>query len=73
MSLVENGLGISLMPELAVYGENYNIDTYPLETGESRTIGLIMRKDIIYSPAVKRMYEYINDYIDEQNLRNIYE
>ena len=53
------------------YDKNYDIDTYPLEMSESRTIGLIMRKDIIYSPAVKRMYEYINDYIDEQNLRNI--
>jgi len=57
--LVESGLGISIMPEMILKKVSYNINIFPLEPNEFRTIGLITQPKQLLSPATKKMYEHI--------------
>lgn len=59
LALVESGLGISIMPELILKKVSYNINVFPLEPNEFRTIGLIAQPKQLLSPATKKMYDHI--------------
>lgn len=65
LALVESGLGISIMPELILKKVSYNINVFPLEPNEFRTIGLIAQHKQLLSPATKKMYEHIIDLVGE--------
>lgn len=65
LALVESGLGISIMPELILKKVSYNINVFPLEPNEFRTIGLIAQQKQLLSPATKKMYDHIIAITDE--------
>jgi len=63
MSMVESGLGISILPELILRRISYNIVAKPLNPPAYRRIGFAVRSFRDASLAVKRFYEYLR--IDE--------
>lgn len=65
LAIVESGLGISLVPELVLKKVSFDIKVYPFEPNEFRTIGLITNQKQMPSPATKKLYNHIIDYINE--------
>lgn len=63
ISFAARGLGIGLMPELALQGVAENVSIYPVEPEESRLIGLITQAKVDLSPAAEAMKEFITDYV----------
>ena len=59
MSMVENGLGISILPELILQRTPYRIVKKELETAAYRNIGFVMKDAKAASLAVKRFLEYL--------------
>lgn len=59
MSMVESGLGISILPELILQRIPYRILSKELEIPAYRRIGLAMRNRKAVSLAVKRFIEYL--------------
>lgn len=60
MSMVENGLGISILPELILQRIPYQIITKELEVPAFRNIGIAMREQQSLSLAAKRFLEYLS-------------
>lgn len=60
MSMVENGLGISILPELILKRIPYQIITKELEVPAFRNIGIAMREQKSLSLAAKRFLEYLS-------------
>jgi DNA-binding transcriptional LysR family regulator len=63
VSLVSNGFGICIMPELVMKSMHYEVDSYALMPKGFRTIGIssIDKNDL--SPAAKKLYDFIiNEY-----------
>ncbi|TQR36994.1 LysR family transcriptional regulator [Lysinibacillus sphaericus] len=63
-SMVENNLGISILPEMIIPKDLDSIKVIPLELAQSRTIGLAIRTPI--SPAVKKFTEITESWIRKQ-------
>lgn len=61
MSMVEKGLGISILPELILRRTTYHIVTKELDVPAYRNLGLAMRDRKNASLAVKRFLEYLDD------------
>lgn len=59
MSMVESGLGISILPELILKRIPYHIVIKELDVPAYRNIGLVMRDQKTVSIAVKRFMEYL--------------
>ena len=59
MSMVENGLGISILPELILQRIPYNIVIKELEEPAYRRIGIALRDQKSTSLAVRRFLEYL--------------
>lgn len=59
MSMVESGLGISILPSLVLRRNSYNIVQKPLEEPAYRKLCLAIRNDAGIPPAAKRFLEYI--------------
>ncbi len=59
MSMVENGLGISILPELILQRIPYQIIAKELEVPAFRNIGVAMRNRKSLSLATKRFLEYL--------------
>lgn len=59
MSMVENGLGISILPQLILQRTPYRIITKELDVPAYRNIGIAMRSKKSTSVAVKKFLEYI--------------
>lgn len=60
MSMVENGLGISILPQLILKRAPYKIIAKPLDVPASRSIGFALKDKKTASVAVKRFLEYLN-------------
>ncbi len=60
MSMVEKGLGISILPELILKRTPYNIVTKELDFPARRTLGLAMRDRKRISLAVTRLIEHLD-------------
>ncbi len=60
MSMVESGLGISILPELILKRTPYRIAVKELDVPAYRTIGLALRDKKSASLAVKRFMEYLS-------------
>lgn len=55
-ALIESGIGIGIMPELALKKISNDINTYPFKPCEYRTIGLAALKKQSLSPASLKMF-----------------
>ncbi len=60
MSMVENGLGISILPELILQRIPYQIIAKELEVPAFRNIGIAMREQKSLTLAAKRFLEYLS-------------
>ena len=58
MSMAEQGLGISILPELILRRIPYNVVVKPLDRPAYRTIGIAMKNQETASAAVKKFLEY---------------
>jgi len=78
ISMVEEGFGVTILPELALPRYQAKIHVKPLQPPFIRTIGCIFRSAETLSPAVKAFLSFIteqlnsgeNDKSDETNLNN---
>lgn len=59
MSMVESGLGLSILPGLILRRIPYKIAIRPLTVPASRTLGLALRKEARAPLAVRRFLEYL--------------
>ncbi|RLQ90244.1 LysR substrate-binding domain-containing protein [Planomicrobium sp. Y74] len=65
-SMVENGMGISILPEMALYRLPENIRVCSLEGDYYRSIGITAVSFKNLSPATKKFIEYTQLWLDQQ-------
>lgn len=66
IAMVEQGLGISIMPELLLKGRDSSLKALELEPPCSRTIGLALASSSDDSPATKSFAEYVCRWVKEE-------
>lgn len=59
IAMVEQGLGISIMPELLLKGRNDNVQILPLIPEAKRTIGIAISAGSKAGPATRRFADYV--------------
>ena len=63
IAMVEQGLGISIMPELLLKGRHDDVAVLPLVPEAKRTIGLAIAKGSSGGPAVRNFAFYVREYV----------
>lgn len=63
IAMIEQGLGISIMPELLLCGQSSKIRAIPLENGATRTIGLAVLKTSQSDLCVKLFAAHIKNWL----------
>ena len=63
IAMVEQGLGISIMPELLLKGRHDEIQILPLVPEAKRIIGLAVADSERAGPAVRRFADYVVRYV----------
>ena len=66
IAMVEQGLGISIMPELLLKGRQYDLQIMPLVPEAKRTIGLALAAGERAGPATRRFADYVVRYVTAQ-------
>ncbi|MHC0036637.1 LysR family transcriptional regulator [Pseudoneobacillus sp. C159] len=61
MAMVEQGLGVSILPELVLRGQHRQISIVGL--GEFRSLGIAVNSLQDASPAVRKFLEYVKNYL----------
>ena len=67
ISMVENGLGISILPEMVLHWVPTNVRTIKLEGENFRTIGIASTNFKTLAPATKKFIEYLNSWLSESS------
>ena len=65
IAMVEQGLGISIMPELLLKGRHDDIQMLPLVPEAKRTIGIAIAAGEKAGPATRRFADYVVRYVTE--------
>ncbi|MBR2699131.1 MAG: LysR family transcriptional regulator [Clostridia bacterium] len=65
IAMVENGLGVSIVPELLLQGHSDNLRAMELFPGAKRTIALAVPDAAGMSPAVQAFVEYAKRWVDD--------
>ena len=65
IAMVEQGLGISIMPELLLKGRQDDIQMLPLVPEAKRTIGIAIAAGDKAGPATRRFADYVVRYVTE--------
>lgn len=65
MSMVENGLGVSVLTGLVLRRTPYRVVTLPLDPPQYRDITLAVRSFSALSPAVARFVEHVHAWLEE--------
>lgn len=68
VSLVSNGFGICIIPELVMNSMHYEVKRYSLLPPGFRTIGISCMEEGELSPAAKKLYDYIIKVYDEPRI-----
>ncbi|MCF0136745.1 MAG: LysR family transcriptional regulator [Oscillospiraceae bacterium] len=66
IAMVEQGLGISIMPELLLKGRHDNLKIKELVPPSKRTIGLAIPEASRHSPATRKFADYIIKWVTEE-------
>ncbi len=69
LSMVESGLGLGILPELALKKLSGNVHIYPFDKNFARTICLVTNKNLAQAPSTKRMLKEINSFL-RSNYKN---
>ena len=67
IAMVEQGLGISIMPELLLKGRHDDLQILPLVPEARRTIGLAIAAGERAGPATRRFADYVVRYVTQQS------
>ena len=67
IAMVEQGLGISIMPELLLKGRHDDIQMLPLVPEAKRTIGIAIAAGDKAGPATRRFADYVVRYVTENH------
>ena len=67
--MVEQGLGVSIMPELLLSGRSDNVRIMELTPPASRTIGLCLPDADRAGPATARFAQCVSDWVRERYSR----
>ena len=67
IAMVEQGLGMSIMPELLLKGRHDRLLTLPLVPEAKRTIGIAIAAGEKAGPAVRKFADYVVKYVREEN------
>ena len=67
IAMVEQGLGISIMPELLLKGRHDDIQMLPLVPEARRTIGIAIAAGNKAGPATRRFADYVVRYVTENH------
>lgn len=67
IAMVEQGLGISIMPELLLKGRHDDIQMLPLVPEAKRTIGIAIAAGEKAGPATRRFADYVVRYVTENH------
>ena len=67
IAMVEQGLGISIMPELLLKGRHDDLQILPLIPEARRTIGLAIAAGERAGPATRRFADYVVRYVTQQS------
>ena len=65
IAMVENGLGMSIMPELLLQGRTDNMQVLPLVPEAKRTIGIAIAAGEKAGPATRRFVDYVVQYVKD--------
>ena len=65
INMVSHGLGVSLLPELAIRGQTDRVEARPISTGAFRELGIAMVKGREPSPAMQRFISCVLECIPE--------
>ena len=65
LAMVEQGLGMSIMPELLLKGRNDRLQILPLIPEARRTIGMAIAASEKAGPATRRFADYVVRYVKE--------
>lgn len=65
IAMVEQGLGMSIMPELLLKGRHDDVITLPLVPESKRTIGIALAAGLRAGPATRRFCDYVVRYVKE--------
>lgn len=68
IAMVEQGLGMSIMPELLLKGRNDALQILPLIPEAKRTIGIAIAAGDRAGPAIRRFADYIVRYVKENTV-----
>ena len=63
ISMVEHGMGISILPEMVLHRVPANVRTLKLEEESYRTIGIASTSFKTLAPATKKFIEYLNSWL----------
>ena len=63
LAMVDQGLGMSIMPELLLKGQRYDLQILPLVPESKRTIGLAIAAGDKAGPATRRFADYVVRYV----------
>ncbi|KGH56379.1 LysR family transcriptional regulator [Oenococcus oeni] len=69
LSMVESGLGLGILPELALKKLSGNVHIYSFDKNFARTICLVTNKNLAQAPSTKRMLKEINSFL-RSNYKN---
>lgn len=64
MAMVEKGLGISILPELVLRGQQRSIHMIELDEPRYRSLGVGVSSLKLLSPATKKFLNYIQNYVN---------
>ena len=67
IAMVEQGLGMSIMPELLLKGRHDNIQRLPLVPEAKRTIGIAIAAGDRAGPATRRFADYVVRYVTKNS------
>lgn len=67
LAMVEQGLGMSIMPELLLRGRQDRLLTLPLVPEAKRTIGIAIAAGDKAGPAVRKFADYVVEYVKQEN------
>ncbi len=65
IAMVEQGLGMSIMPELLLRGRHDNLLTLPLQPDYKRTIGMVIAAGDKAGPATRQFADYVVNFVRE--------
>ena len=66
IAMVEQGLGMSIMPELLLKGRQYDLQILPLVPEAKRTSGLAIAAGDKAGPATRRFADYVVRYVESE-------